>query len=87
MALTDEMQNCNLTPITIKTKAKHTIPALHTRVIYASIPVSTDHSITGTIQPLPQFDECSKLMIAPAYNYLYFKEKRNDTFRDKLRKR
>ena len=50
----------------IKTEAKHTIPAHSTRIIYASIPVSTDHSITGTNQPLPQFNECSKLMIAPA---------------------
>ena len=28
--------------------------------------MSTDHLITGTIQPLPQFDECSKLVIAAA---------------------
>ena len=66
MALTDEMQKCNLKPIMIKTEAKHTIPAHSTRIIYAFIPVSTDHSITGTTHPLPQFDECSKLMIAPA---------------------
>ena len=50
----------------IRTESKHTIPAHATRIIYASIPVSTEHPITGTIQTLPQFDECSKLMIAPA---------------------
>ena len=50
----------------IKTESKHTIPAHATRIIYASIPVSTEHPITGTIQPLPQFDECSKLLVAPA---------------------
>ena len=66
MALTDEMQKCNFKPITIKTEAKHTIPAHSTRMIYASIPVSTEHPKTGTIQPVPQFDECSKLIIAPA---------------------
>ena len=66
MALTDEMQKCNPKPIMIKTESKHTIPAHATRIIYASIPVSTEHPITGTIQPLPHFDECSKLMIAPA---------------------
>ena len=66
MALTDEMQKCNSKPITFKTEAKHTIPAHATRIIYASIPVSTEHPITETIQPLPQFDECSKLMVAPA---------------------
>ena len=65
MALTDEMQKCNPKPIMIKTDSKHTIPANATRIIYASIPVSTEYPITGTIQPLPQFDECSKLMIAP----------------------
>ena len=66
MALTDEMQKCNLKPITIKTEAKHTIPAQATRIIYAAIPVTTEHTITGTIQPLPQFDENSKLIVAPA---------------------
>ena len=65
MALTDERQKCNPKPITIKTEAKHTIPAHFTRIIYATIPVSTEHPITGTIQPLPQFDECAKV-IAPA---------------------
>ena len=66
MALTDERQKCNSKPITTKTEAKHTIPAHSTRTIYASIPVSTEHPITGTIQPLPQFDECAKLIVAPA---------------------
>ena len=66
MALTDEMQKCNPKPILIKTESKHTIPSHATRIIYASISVSTEHPITGTIQPLPHFDECSKLMIAPA---------------------
>ena len=66
MALTDERQKCNPKPITIKTAAKHTIPAHSTRTIYATIPVSTEHSIPGTIQPLPQFDECAKVIVAPA---------------------
>ena len=51
MALTDERQKCNFKPITIKTEAKHTIPAHSTRIIYAAINVSTEHPITGTIQP------------------------------------
>ena len=50
----------------IKIESKHTIPAHATRIIYVSIPVSTEHPITGTIQPLPQFGECSKLMSDPA---------------------
>ena len=66
MALIDEMQNCNPKPIMIETESKHTIPAHATRITFASIPVSIEHSKTGTIQPLPQFDECSKLMVAPA---------------------
>ena len=66
MALTDERQKSNPKPITIKTEAKHTIPAHSTRIIYATIPMSTEHSITGTIQPLPQFDECAKVIVAPA---------------------
>ena len=55
MALTDERQKCNPKPIPIKTEAKHTIPAHSTRIIYATIPVSIEHSITGTIQPLPPY--------------------------------
>ena len=60
----DEMQKCNPKMITIKTDGTHTIPAQSTRIILASIPVSNDHPITGTIQPLPQFDECAKLIVA-----------------------
>ena len=60
------MQKCNPEPITIKTEEKHTIPAQATRIIHASITVSNDHPITGTIQPLPQFDENAKLIVAPA---------------------
>ena len=59
-------QKCNPKPIMIKTEAKHTIPAHSTIIIYASIPGSNEHPITGTIQPLPQFDECAKLIVAPA---------------------
>ena len=66
MALTDERQKCNPKPFTIKTEAKHTIPTHSTRIIYAAIPVSTEHPITDTIQPLPQFDECAKVIVAPA---------------------
>ena len=66
MALTDEKQKCNPNPIAIKIEAKHTIPAHSTRTIYPSIPVSTEHPITGTIQPLPQLDECAKLIVATA---------------------
>ena len=63
IALTDEMQNPK--PITIETESKHTIPARSTRVIHASIFVSNYHPITGTVQPLPQFDECATLIVAP----------------------
>ena len=66
LALTDEMQKCNPKPITIKTEGKHTMPAQATQIIHASITVSNDHPITGTVQPLPQFDETAKLMVAPA---------------------
>ena len=66
MALTDEKQKRNPKPITAKTDAKHTIPAQSTRIIYASIQVSNENPITGTIQSLPQFDESSELMVAPA---------------------
>ena len=66
LALKDEMQKCNPKPITIKTEEKHTIPAQATRIIHASITVSIDHPITGTVQPLPQFDENAKLIVAPA---------------------
>ena len=60
------MQKCNPNPIPIKTEGKHTIPAQATQIIHASITVSNDHPITGTVQPLPQLDETAKLMVAPA---------------------
>ena len=66
LALKDEMQKCILKPITIKTEEKQTIPAQATGIIHASITVSNDHPITGTVQPLPQFDENAKLIVAPA---------------------
>ena len=66
LALKDEMQKCNPKPITIKTEEKHTIPAQATRTIHASITVSNDHPITGTIQALLQFDENAKLIVVHA---------------------
>ena len=66
MAPTDEMQKCNPKPIFIKTESKHTIPARSTRLIHASIPVSNEHPIIGTLQLLPTFDECAKLIVALA---------------------
>ena len=41
-------------------------PAQATRIIHASITASNDHPITGTVQPLPQFNENAKLIVAPA---------------------
>ena len=66
MALMDEMQKYNPKPNTFETESKQTIPAQSTRIIQASISVSNDHPITGTVQTLPQFDECSKIILAPA---------------------
>ena len=42
------------------------MPAQSTSIIYPSIPVSNEHPLTGTIQPLPQFDGRAKLIVAPA---------------------
>ena len=66
MALTNEMQNFNPNPITVKTESKHTIPAQFSRVIHASIAGGNDYPLTGTVQLLPQFDECAKFIVAPA---------------------
>ena len=65
MALTHEMQNCYPKPITIKTESKHTIATQSELIIHASILVSNNHPRTGTIQPLPQFDGCAKLIVVP----------------------
>ena len=65
IALTDEMHKCNLKSMTIRTESKHTIPAQSTRIIHASKTASNDHPITGTVQPLPQFHLCAKLIVAP----------------------
>ena len=68
------MQKCNPKPITIKTESKHTIPLHATRIIYASIPVSTEHPKTGTIQTLPQLEVSSKLTVAPAITTARYKK-------------
>ena len=47
-------------------RGKHIIPAQATRIIHASVTVSNDHAITGTVQPLPHFDETAKLIVVPA---------------------
>ena len=64
LALKDELQKCKPKPITIKTEGNYTIPAQTTRTIHASVTVCDDHPITGTVQPLPQFDETAKLIVA-----------------------
>ena len=60
------MQKSNPKPISIKTEGKHTIPAQDTQIIHASVFLNNDHPRTGTVQPLPQFDETAKLIVAPA---------------------
>ena len=59
IALTDEMQKFNPMPITMKTETKHAIHVQSSRIIHASIPVSNDHTISGSKLPLPQFNECA----------------------------
>ena len=47
-------------------RGKHTILAQATRISHASVTVNNDHLKTGTVQPLPQFDETAKLIVVPA---------------------
>ena len=63
MALTDEMQSqTNHSKNGSQTHDPSTIHPYHLRIP----PASNENPIIGTIQPLPQFDESSKLMVAPA---------------------
>ena len=63
--MTNEIQKCNHKPIRVRTESEHTIPTQSERIIHASLSVSNDHPITGTVQPLPQFDKNPKLIVAP----------------------
>ena len=58
IALTDEIQKRNLKLITTRTEKEHTIPAQSNRA--QSV---INDPMFGTIQPLPQFDECAKLIV------------------------
>ena len=71
MALTDKMQKCNPKPISIRTKSKHTKPARATRFIEASIVANNDNPIT--VQLLPKFDDCAKLIVTSAINTVQVK--------------
>ena len=68
MALTDEMQNCIPKPIAIRTESIHRTPAHSTRIVQASIIANNDHSISETLQNLPQTDDCAKFIVAPVRN-------------------
>ena len=43
-----------------------TVPALETLNINAKAETNIEHPITGTVQPLPQFDEDAQIIVAPA---------------------
>ena len=64
LALKDEMPK--MQPQTHHHQDRRKTHHTSTRIIHASITVSNDHPITGTVQPLPQFDENAKLIVAPA---------------------
>ena len=66
LAMKDEMKNFTPQTMQVRTNETQTIPPQQARTINAIVITNAEHTITGTIQPLPQFDENTQIIIAAA---------------------
>ena len=66
LAMTDEMKNCNPKPLQIMAEGSQTIPPKQTTTVCAIVITTNANDVTGTVQPLPQFDERATIIVAPA---------------------
>ena len=60
-----EMKNFTTQTMQVRTKERQTIPPQQASTINAIVITNAEHTMTGTIQPLPQFDENAQIIIAP----------------------
>ena len=66
LAMTDEMKNCNPKPLQIMAEENQTLPPQQTTTLSAIVITTNTNDVTGTVQPLPQFDETATIVVAPA---------------------
>ena len=66
LSMTDEMKNCNPKPLQIMAEGNQTIPPQQTTTVSAIVITTNANDVTGTVQPLPQFDETATIIVTPA---------------------
>ena len=66
LAMTDEMKNCNPKPPQIMAERNQTLSPQQTTTVSAKVITTNTNDVTGTVQPLPQFDETATIIVAPA---------------------
>ena len=66
LAMKDEIKKCTPQTMQVRTNETQTIPPQQASTINAIVITNAEHTITGTIQPLPQFDENAQIIFAPA---------------------
>ena len=66
LAMTDEMKNCNPKPLQKMAEGNQTLPPQQTTTVSAIVITANTNDVTGTVQPLPQFDETVTIIVAPA---------------------
>ena len=66
LAMTDEMKNCNPKLLQITAEGNQTILPQQTTTVSAIVITTNTNDVTGTVQPLPQFDETVTIIVTPA---------------------
>ena len=66
LVMTDEMKNCNPKPLQIMAEENQTLPPQQTKTLSAIVITTNTNDVTGTVQPLPQFDETATIIVAQA---------------------
>ena len=66
LAMTYEMKNCNPKLLQIMTEMSQTLLPQQTTTVKEIVITTKTNDVTGTVQPLPQFDETANIIVAPA---------------------
>ena len=66
LAMTDKKKNCNPKPLQIMAERNQTLLPQKTTTVNAIVITTNATDITGAVQPQPQFDETSTIIVAPA---------------------
>ena len=66
LAMTDEKKNCHPKPFQIMAEGNQTLLPQQTTTVSVIVITTNTNDVTGTVQPLPQFDETATIIVAPA---------------------